>query len=552
MKHLLFSLLFTCGIQVFAQNINNDDAQNNYREQSAFISAVLQKDIKEVKRHLEAGADPNGTRNNLTMLQLASSHYFNDSEVVKILIDAGADVNKRDEMYGRTALLEAVFWGKTKIVQILLEAGAEVDNGAKYNGKTTQQLAVERKNDDIVIMLDGAAKAGSKTWREGVDKNVLTRMEKKWELLQVIEQRDIPKIKKLLNKEADVNAALIKAMSEYAEAVSNSYWHEGKYWNISKKELVKFEKETIEIIKILLKAGADVNANQGSALFSAAASGNAKMAKLLLDAGANPNIKEQYGMTPLFIAARGFIEGNTEVVKLLLAAGADVNVKADRSSAGNRTPLMDTVQGRAEIVKLLIDAGADVNAQAEHQNVLAYAAERRNIEILRLLLEAGADVNKKPQKSTDAIVNAISSRGQSSPEFYQYELDYVKLLLDAGTSPDATDISGRTVLFTAARNAKTGVVELLLAAGAKADPIDEDGMTPLMWAIDEYKRYTGVTGHDEVVKLLLAAGANPDLKNKKGYSARDITVEKNFADIITIFDSINNGKETFEQTVTQP
>src|SRR5438309_9910301 len=82
--------------------------------------------------------------------------------------------------------------------------------------------------------------------------------------------------------------------------------------------------------------------------------------KLLLDAKADVNAPLVRGETPLMSVAD---KGNIEAVRLLLDRGADVNV---RESKGGQSALMWAVAGRhAEIVKLLVERGADVRARSK-------------------------------------------------------------------------------------------------------------------------------------------------------------------------------------------
>ena len=84
----------------------------------------------------------------------------------------------------------------------------------------------------------------------------------------------------------------------------------------------------IQAIKQHVAAGTDLNANEpamgGTPLISAAAFGQTEAAKLLIEEGANVNLKNNDGATPLFVAA---FFGHTEIVKLFLERGADASAK---------------------------------------------------------------------------------------------------------------------------------------------------------------------------------------------------------------------------------
>src|SRR5438046_4458331 len=128
-------------------------------------------------------------------------------------------------------------------------------------------------------------------------------------------------------------------------------------------------------LRDLLKEGADVSAAQGdgmTALHWAAERGDAKLAEMLLYAGANAAAVTRIGQyTPLHIASRS---GSAPVVQALLKGGADVNARTTTSQA---TPLhLAAEAGNAEVVTMLLDQGAEVDARESQwgQTPLIFAA----------------------------------------------------------------------------------------------------------------------------------------------------------------------------------
>ena len=147
-----------------------------------------------------------------------------------------------------------------------------------------------------------------------------------------------------------------------------------------------------EIVKLLITAGADVNAKGSivddgrTALMVAAAKGNTEMAKLLIDAGADVNAKDNGDCTALNWAID---IGHTEIAKLLIAAGANVNAK---NFIGWTMLMKATIYGHTKIVKLLLTAGADVNAKTNiGMTALNKAVIKKNPKITKMLIEHGAD-----------------------------------------------------------------------------------------------------------------------------------------------------------------
>ena len=148
-----------------------------------------------------------------------------------------------------------------------------------------------------------------------------------------------------------------------------------------------------DVAKLLLDAGADPNKatnDPESPLSWATKRGDIDIMKLLLAAGADPNTPGLFRKTPLYWAANGHID----VVKLLLNNGANPNIAADYSG---QTPLINAVQFGLpeEHVKILLDAGADPNkAKGNGETPLYWATRKGNTNVVKLLLDAGGDPNK--------------------------------------------------------------------------------------------------------------------------------------------------------------
>ena len=118
--------------------------------------------------------------------------------------------------------------------------------------------------------------------------------------------------------------------------------------------ILAMEKGYVEIVKLLLEAGANANARDKDgnyALILAMEEGYVGIVKLLLEAGANTNARDEYGWTALMNAAR---DGHVEIVKLLLEAGADVNA----TDKYGDTVLELIPNSHEQILYTLIAAGA--------------------------------------------------------------------------------------------------------------------------------------------------------------------------------------------------
>jgi ankyrin repeat protein len=171
--------------------------------------------------------------------------------------------------------------------------------------------------------------------------------------------------------------------------------------------------------------GEDVNAKcgrYGSPLRVAAGKGHLDAMSLLLDHGANVNmrVEHEHGCIPLcatvdvanlasmqLLLERGAApdlqcpvlgllthfasrEGRAEVARLLLQHNADVNA----TDAGDSTALhLASLMGHVDIAQILLDHGADINAISDHGTPLYRASISGHLEVARLLLKRGADMN---------------------------------------------------------------------------------------------------------------------------------------------------------------
>jgi len=248
-----------------------------------------------------------------------------------------------------------------------------------------------------------------------------------------------------------------------------------------------------------LASGTDVNAAHlktgGTALMFAAIKNRVEAARLLLSKGADVNVTAKDGNTALVLAVR---DGHTGVAQMLLAKGADVNTK-DRT-AHDSTPLHHAViNHHLAAARLLISKGADVNARASGGwPLIISAASKGTRELVELLLDKGADANAQDESFT-ALSLATSWNN----------LPVVELLLTRGANPNARLLHGQTVLME--ENQKPEIAKLLIARGADVNATDEDGNTALIRGVNSQPV--------EYLQALLDAKANPNLTNKEGETA---------------------------------
>ncbi len=231
--------------------------------------------------------------------------------------------------------------------------------------------------------------------------------------------------------------------------------------------------------------------------------GTAAELKAQLDAGLDPNSKTPEGTTLLMMAAP-----NVDKMQLLIDRGADVQAKA--KSGFTALMVTATYFGSAPGVRLLLDHGAEANPGKGAQfdaSPLFLAAMSNDRDNVALLLNHHADVNQKMDLigmfPTSPLLDAVTF---GDPEV-------LRALIKGGANVHETDPDGMTALDWAVVAHQTEAAKALIAAGADVNAVDRFGYTPLMYAA------TIDFGDPSTVTELLKAGANPNLKDKKGQTA---------------------------------
>ena len=246
----------------------------------------------------------------------------------------------------------------------------------------------------------------------------------------------------------------------------------------------------------LVRAKADLNATRpdgATALAWAIHLGQRSMAEALLDAGARANTVDEYGETPLTLAAAN---GDGVLVQRLLKAGA----KAGSTRWNGETALMIAAgAGSADAVRSLVLHGADVNAAEPRrgQTALMWAAAEGHADVVGALLEIGANPKAASKSGFTPLVFAITKN----------DLPSIKKLLTAGADPNYTLPSGNKPLLVAMAYRHTEAALALLESGADTATRDRAGNTPLHLAAQQ--------GDVAVVKALLARGVDANVRTPR-------------------------------------
>jgi ankyrin repeat protein len=206
-------------------------------------------------------------------------------------------------------------------------------------------------------------------------------------------------------------------------------------------------------------------------------------AAALVDGGANPNVADRGGNTPLHTAAQ---LGDVELVKKLLAKGADANARTAKSDfagrggggggfrvvAGEQTPLLVAARAnRPEAVRALVAGGADPKLKAQDGTTLLMAAAGSgHVEMVRYAYELDSDV--KAKTNTGSTVMHATVTGTMALSTQPEICKVIQFLADKGTPLDEPDARGRTPINVADILPIDKAVELL------TDLIVKSGATP--------------------------------------------------------------------------
>jgi len=579
--------------------------QNGARD--TLHGAVAAEDVDEVKRCIAQGVDVN-TRDERggTPLHVASRN--GQVNMARFLTAEGADVNLRDPR-GTTALWMAARRGHREVVEFLIEKGADI-NASNNQGVTPLAIAKQQKHTEIVELLqkhgaqddsdaapeeskpakslhEAAAEGDSQQVKaliaEGVNVNGGDGRDNP-PLCRAVKAGSMDVVKLLVEAGADVNAGnwppLCVAVDEDNVPIAKYLIEKGANIDIPEgwtalQQAPYANASSLEMIKLLIAKGGDVNAGPYTALHGAVDKNRLDMIELLLEKGADINAIGKRGMTPLCLAARyctpktiglliarganpniadegGFlplhwaaVNGDKDMLDLLLSKGDyanSIHVAAYKGNLNQVTSRMEdgtgvNVKGEAgwtplhwaglanssEMAAFLITKGADVNARAGHGFTPLRTAH--SLPVIKLLISRGADVKAEDTDLGLTKLHMVCGSG---------DIDVAELLIasgaDVNAKPAKGGMYGRTPLHFAAIYGHRDIASLLISKGADIHAVcpwgSDHGQTALHLAAR--------TGQVEVVEYLLAEGLDVNVRDSKGQTALDLAKKQNHTEVIEL------------------
>ena len=388
-----------------------------------------------------------------------------DVAAVRKLLAAGANARAANR-YGVTPLSLAAANGDAAAVQLLLDAGAD-PNTTSADGETALMTAARTGKVEAAraLIVRGAHVNTAETW--------MGETAVMWAA-------------------AEGHAAMVKLLAEAGAALD------------AKATAQKFAKITFNgstMVSTPLPRGGM------TALLLAAREGSVAGARALAEAGANLNLPDRDGTTPLVMA---ILNRHNDVAALLIEKGAQLDVAdtvgmtalyaaVDLRQLGgliNRpTPKADGETDNLTLVSMMLERGAKIDPRlrlpilprfhnggdaqlGEGATPLMRAAKARDLPVMKLLLAKGANPNVATRNFSNALMFAAGLGGRGRPGD-PAGVESVRMCLEHGADVRAFNDNGDTALHVAAAAGAEAIVRLLAEHGADLEVQDKSGRTPL-------------------------------------------------------------------------
>lgn len=407
--------------------------------------AVFHDDVALVESLLKAGAKASAA-NKYGSTPLLEAAVRGNPVVIEKLLKAHAEVNAGNGD-GQTALLILSRTSNVAAAKLLLSHGANVNVAEHWHEQTPLMWAAAESQPAMVkLLLDHGAKVDARShlnhWTRMVTAEPRAQMREVGgftPLLYAARQGCLECVKLLVGAHADVNLPDPEGVTPLIMATTNFHFDVGAFLVTRKANVNSWDWWG----RTALWAAVDLNTIPHGGRPDRPSLDNTtsvKMIEILLDAGANPNAQLKLfppyravgpdrgadlmltmGSTPLLRAAKA---GDVAAVRLLLDHGANPNLANIQgitplmAAAGLGSNEIDT-RGRFKTqpdqvasIDLLVKAGADVNAQDRNgQTALHGAALFGYNDVVKDLVAQHADVNAKDKKGMTPLDSAMGRAG---------------------------------------------------------------------------------------------------------------------------------------------
>lgn len=473
------------------EHVNVNAAQGDGT--TALHWASLKGDLEMVQLLLKAGANVKAATRigSLTPLYLAAS--TGSAPVIAELLRAGADANAMNSMNGATALMKAASAGSADAVKLLLDRGAAAN-------------AVEPGHNQNALMFAAASGRGEAIRilaARGADLRATSKV------TQILPQKDFDSNEFPLDADLILHANLPPGKEAAAAALAGRRASPTVSGGLTALLLAARDGQ-LDAVRALVEVGADVNqqsaGDKTNPITMAIINGHFEVAKFLLDHGADPNIANQDGLTPLY---------------------ATVDAQWAPLGGGPLPVTGHDKVGYLELMQALLDHGADPDLRlrkklwfrpAFHDQMWVgtpgstafwRAAQATDLPAMRLLIAHHADPFIPSDEGDTALMMAagVGWAGNFSRNAPHPALEAVRYCAELGLDVNTQDVTGYSALAGAAWRGDDETIRFLVSKGAKLDLRTARKWSVTDMATGPYLRTTGGTPHPETVDLLLKLGA---------------------------------------------
>ena len=263
-----------------------------------------------------------------------------------------------------------------------------------------------------------------------------------------------------------------------------------------------------EIAQLLIQNGANLNLKNGdglTALHLASSNDRKEIVELLIKSGAEIDPKDKIGLTPFLTAVK---TNHLEIAKLLFENGANIH----ELSAENVSALHFAVNHGLETTRFLIENGVNPNAKSLKGTTVIHKVAAHNsnqAELIQLLIKFGADIEILHDTINWTAINYAVYSGSK---------ENVQVLLDNGAKiHDKSLVAQTSLLFLAVKFNREEIFKMLINYGAVVNK--EEGMILLQQACSQ--------GNKNIIEILIDHGVDINAKTSNGGTALHCAVHKN-------------------------